>query len=675
MTESFDDMLRPRLSRRALLRAGSLAAPAALLLPGVCHAAGVAAGPAAAPGLRFIPIAGSRDDTVRVAPGYTSQVLMRWGDAMFPGAAACDTRTLMAGSLLRAGSAAAQERQFGYNCDAIAYFPLDRSGRRGLLCVNHEYTNDELLFPDRRGMGREGAQQLADWSRRYPEAARLEIAAHGVSVLEIEFVGETWRPRIGSRYARRVTGRTPIQLSGPARGNELLRTKSDPSGTRVLGTLANCAGGRTPWGTYLTAEENIDDYFGGFGSYCSSAGADSRVLAAHRRFPLLEAGYHGWEHTQPRFDVRFEPREALRFGWLVEIDPEEPSAPPAKRTALGRFSHESTACAVARDGRITVYMGDDDKFEYVFKFVTLGKWNRRERTANRDLLDHGVLYAARFDADGSGEWLPLVHGQGPLTVKAGFADPGEVVIRARAAADLLGATPMDRPEDVAVNPLTGRVYVAFTKNGDRTAKSQLADNHGRQVDRRVDAANPRPENEQGHILEILEDGDDAAALRFRWNIFMLAGDPRSPDSRFLTDAAALLPGRLGAQDTYYAGHVGAATPAPMACPDNLAFDPGGNLWILTDGTQPRGDNNGAFAVPVTGPERGNLRQFMSAPVGAEACGCEFTPDGETLFLSIQHPGEGGSVRKPTSHWPDGEGLPPRPSVIAVRRRGGGRVGG
>jgi secreted PhoX family phosphatase len=648
--------------------------PAAWLLPGVTRAAQSTVAGDGSRALTFTAIAGSRDDAVHLAPGYTSQVVMRWGDAMFPGAAECDTRTLIDGSLLRPGAAAAQERQFGYNCDAIAFFPLERSGRRGLLCVNHEYTNDELLFPDRRGMGREGAAQLAEWSRRYPEAARVEIAAHGVSVLEIELVGETWRPRIGSRHTRRVTGRTPMDISGPARGHALLRTNADPSGTRALGTLANCSGGRTPWGTYLTAEENIDDYFGGFHSYRSSAEADSRGLAAHHRFPLLEAGYHGWEHIEPRFDVRQEPREALRFGWMVEIDPEDPSAPIRKRTALGRFSHESAGCAVARDGRVTVYMGDDDKFEYVYKFVTRGKWNRRARAANRDLLDDGVLHVARFDADGTGAWLPLVQGQGPLTAKAGFADAGEVVVKARAAADLLGPTPMDRPEDVAVDPLTGRVYVAFTKNGDRTVESRMADNDGQPVDRRVDAANPRPENERGHILEIVEEGDDAAALRFRWNVFMLAGDPRAPDARYLTEAAALRPGRLGAQDTYYAGYAGTESPAPFACPDNLGFDPGGNLWIVTDGNQPRGDNNGAFAVPVQGPERGYLRQFMSAPVGAEVCGCEFAPDGETLFLSIQHPGEGGTLRKPTSDWPDGDGLPPRPSVIAIRKRGGGRVG-
>jgi secreted PhoX family phosphatase len=674
MTGSFDDVLRRRFSRREVLQAGALAAPAVLLRPGAAQA-GARGGDASRPGgLAFKSIAGSRDDRVHVAPGYSSHVVVRWGDALVKGAASLETGGLLGGSLLRSGAAAAQALQFGYNCDAIIFLPLDHSGRRGLLCVNHEYTNDELLFPDRVGLGREGDDRLAQWSLQFPEAAQFEIAAHGVSVLEIELKGDQWRPRMGSRYARRVTGRTPIEITGPARGHALMRTRADPSGTRVLGTLANCSGGRTPWGTYLTAEENIDDYFGGFHSYAANPAADARILSAHRRFALLEHAYHGWEHTEPRFDVRVEPTEALRFGWIVEIDPEDPAAPIRKRTALGRFSHESAACAVAKDRRVAVYMGDDDVFEYVFKFVTREKWNRRTRAANRDLLDAGVLYVARFDADGAGAWLPLVHGHGPLTAAAGFADQGEVMIKARDAADRAGGTRMDRPEDVAIDPLTGRVFIAFTKNGERTLDSASKTVHAQDVERRVDAANPRPENDYGHILEIHEDGDDAAARGFRWDVFLLAGDPQEAGARYLTDAAALKPGVVGSRDTYFAGYAGPEAPAPIACPDNLGFDPSGNLWIVTDGHQPRGSNNGTFAVPVRGPERGLLRQFMSAPVGAEVCGCEFTPDGETLFLSIQHPGEGGTLRTPRSDWPDGGGAPPRPSVIAIRRDGGGPVG-
>jgi hypothetical protein len=670
VTEPFESLLLRRLSRRDLLVVGLVGGSTAAWWPTPAPSAQPAAG-ARAP--TFQPIAGSRADAVRVPESYTSQVVVRWGDALEPGGASIDTTGLDRGALLERGSAALQERCFGYNCDAIGFFPLSRDGRSGALCVNNEYTNDELIFPRRVGLGREGAARLTEWSRSNPEAALLEIAAHGVSVLEIGLDAGEWHTR-GSRFSRRITGASPISITGPARGHALLRTKADPAGTRVLGTLANCAGGRTPWGTYLTAEENIDDYFGGYRSYRESAAADARVVRAMARWPLLELSHHGWEHTVERFDVRREPAEALRFGWIVEIDPLDPAALPKKRTALGRFSHEGASCAVAKDGRVAVYSGDDDKFEYLYKFVTRDRFDPRRREANRDLLDHGTLHVARFAADGTGEWLPLVHGQGPLTPQAGFADPGEVAIRARAAADLLGATPMDRPEDVEAGAGRGRVYVAFTKNDDRTLDSKSAPADGREVEHRVDAANPRPANGFGHVLEMIEDDEDVASRTFRWNVFLLAGDPQSPDARYLLDAAELVPGRLARGDTYFAGQPRRRELAPIGCPDNLGLDADGNLWIVTDGAQPRGDNNGAFAVPIEGPDRGLLRQFMSGPRGAEVCGCEFTPDGETLFLSVQHPGEGGTLERPVSDWPDGGGRPPRPSVVAIRKRGGGRVG-
>jgi secreted PhoX family phosphatase len=678
VNEPFASILSRRLTRRGLLCSGALLG-STLLLPGTGALADAPVGsapraPARPASLGFRPIAGSRTDTVVVPEGYDAQLLARWGESLFDGAPSLDIARLAGGCLLEPGAAAAQERQFGYNCDALVFFALARDGRRGLLCVNHEYSNDELMFPGRRGLAREGAAALAQWCRLHPEAARVALAAHGVTVLELERPDARWRVRRGSPLGRRITGSTPVELSGPARGHALLRTAADPGGTRVLGTLGNCAGGRTPWGTYLTAEENIDDYFGGFASWRDSGRADARLLEAHRRFPLLETSPHGWEHTEARFDVRATPAEALRFGWIVEIDPRDPAASPRKRSALGRFCHEGAASAVGRDGRVAVYSGDDDVFEYLYKFVTRDRWDATRPQANRDLLDNGVLHVARFDADGTGEWLALVHGQGPLTPRAGFVDAGEVAIRARAAADLVGATPMDRPEDVEVHPHTGRVYVAFTKNQDRVAAPRDREVNGRRIDVGVDAANPRPENAFGHVLEIEEEAGDAAARRFRWNVFLLAGDPAVSDARLLSDAATLRPGRLGSQDTYYAGATDAATLAPIGCPDNLGFDPQGNLWIVTDGAQPRGDHNGAFAVPVEGADRGRLVQFMSAPAGAEVCGCEFTPDGTTLFLAVQHPGEGGTLSEPVSDWPDGGGGPPRPSVIAIRRRDGGRVG-
>lgn len=668
MNETFASILQRRVSRRGVLQAGALLG-SALALP--AHA--VRSGDDALR-LTFRPITGSRADAVRVPDGYSAAVLVGWGDPLWRDASSLDTRGLARGALLEPGAAAAQERQFGYNCDAIAFFALDREGRRGLLCVNHEYTNDELMFPGRIGLGREGAAALTEWCRRHPEAARVSLAAHGASVLEVELQRGAWRVRRDSRYTRRVTGTTPIEMTGPARGHALLRTAADPTGTRVLGMLGNCAGGKTPWGTYLTAEENIQDYFGGYQAWRRDSTADAALRDAHRRFPLQQLSHHGWEHTTPRFDVGREPAEALRFGWIVEIDPREPAAPVRKRTALGRMAHEGATCAIARDGRVAVYTGDDKEFEYLYKFVTRDRCDLARPKANRDLLDHGTLHVARFAADGSGEWLPLVHGSGPLTARAGFADAGEVLIKARAAADLLGATPMDRPEDVEVHPRTGRVYVAFTKNPQRAAAPRRREFNGRLLDAGVDAANPRGANEFGHILEIEELGGDAAATRFRWNVFLLAGDPATTDARFLSEASRLRPGELAARDTYFAGAAAAAALAPIACPDNLGFDPAGHLWIVTDGAQPRGDNNGAFAVPVDGAERGQLRQFMSAPLGAEVCGCEFTPDGTTLFLSVQHPGDGGTLARPVSDWPDGGGRVPRPSVIAIRREDGGRVG-
>ncbi len=670
MTETFDAIVRRRYTRRDLLRAGAVAAPA-LLLPDVLLAAAPAAAGLA---LSFPPITGSTDDVVRVPPGYDAQVLLRWGDPLFPGAPALDPRGIAAGVLMQPGAAAAQRRQFGDNCDGLGFFPLQADGRRGLLCVNHEYTNDHLMFPGRREMGPDGNVR-GEWSRQHLEAVRVAMAAHGLSVVEIELVGESWRPRSGSRYTRRITADTPMEITGPARGHRLLRTRADRTGTRVLGTFANCSAGRTPWGTYLTSEENFQDYFGGLAALAAMPGVDPALLALHRRFPMHDGGsFHGWENLDPRFHLDRDPHEALRFGWMVEIDPRDPRAPGRKRTALGRMMHESAACTATRDGRAVVYLGDDDVFEYVYKFVSRGRIEPARGAANGALLDDGVLHVARFDADGAGEWLPLVHGQGPLVAANGFADAGEVSIKTRLAADRLGATPMDRPEDIAIHPSSGRIYVALTMNHQRTADARRGVLIGRDVAQGVDAANPRPANARGHIVEIIEDGEDAAAGRFRWNLFLLPGDPQASDARFLSSPADLQPGRIGSADTYYAGFTGPGQPAPMACPDNLGFDAAGHLWMVTDGAQPHGYNNGAFAVPVTGPERGYVRQFMSGPKGAEIAGCEFTPDGETLFLSVQHPGEGGTPAHPESHWPDGGDLPPRSSVIAIRKRGGGRVG-
>ena len=657
---SFDSILAARLTRRAVLgSAASLGLAACARIPTRADA-GVAPAP-------FRGIAPQKDDAFTIAAGYRYNVVARWGDSLVAGTPDFDTRRMVNNDWLTADAVDAQARQFGSNCDAVQYFPLERASR-GLLCVNHEYFSAELVFTGHRGAGMKPDERRR-WMEQHPHATKFMQTAHGVAVMELHRGRDGWSRDKSSRYTRRITALTPMEISGPARGHVLMRTRADPAGTRVFGTFANCAAGKTPWGTYLTAEENVDDYFSGSRSV-HGANPDAAWIAAMRRFPFRENSFYGWDYRDARFDLRQEPNEPLRFGWMVEIDPHDPHSPPRKRTSLGRFQHEGANTIVGKTGHVAAYMGDDEKFEYVYKFVTRERFDPKSPQANRDLLDHGTLYVARFDADGTGEWLPLVQGEnGPLNAAAGFADQGDVVIKARAAADLLGATPMDRPEDVEPSPLTGRIYVACTKSGERgESDTQWS---GREVDPTPNAANPRPDNRSGHIIEITEDGDDATATRFRWEVFLLAGDPAQ--GRYIVDARELVPGKLGSEDTYFAGYPNPADLARVHCPDNLGIDPSGRLWIVSDTDDSRWPNNGCFVVPTSGPQRGMLKQLASGPVGCEVCGCEFTPDGRTLFLSIQHPGEGGTLDHPHSHWPDGNGLPARASLLAVEREDGAPV--
>lgn len=608
------------LTRRALIKGGA-ALGLALAFPG---------------GLRAESrLSGHRGDGVLTAAGYDHDVILRWGDPLFPGTPALDPVAAAKGSLLQAlpGLAA---RWFGYNCDAVHFFPLDGSNDRGIACVNHEFTNEELFLPDLPPVDLRQAGELQAYVGRHPNVVPLTQAMHGVGIAVIARDRRgRWRHAMDPRYARRITASTPCEIAGPARGHALMRTPADPAGVMVLGTIANCAGGRTPWGTFLAAEENIQDYFGGGETLRD---ADPSIREAHRRLPTRNASAYGWEHVDPRFDLSRSPTEMLRFGWIVEINPYDPRSVPRKRTALGRFQHECAATAMTKDGRLAVYSGDDSRFEYVYKFVTRDKVHPTDPAANLELLDHGTLYVARFDDYGTGQWLPLVFGTGPLTEAHGFASQGDVVVKARAAADLLGATPMDRPEDIAPDAETGRVFVALTNNDERRATSTPGLWSGRELDLGPNAANPRGPNPYGHVIELLEDGADTGATRFSWRIFLAGGPDASGDS--------------------------------LGSPDNLDLGRNGDLWIVTDGDQPGGGNDGCFVVPVAGPNTGRARQVMSAPVGAEVCGCAFVPDGSALLLTIQHPGEGGTLTKPLSHWPGRPGEVPRPSLIALRREDG-----
>jgi secreted PhoX family phosphatase len=697
----FREIMERRLGRRGVLAGG---ASLLLTFPVSTFAAqAFPARPDAALSFRPVPIGGA--DTVDIAEGHRASVLLRWGDPLFEGVPALDTAALAepaASELLNSAAAGAlQARRFGYNCDFNAYFPLpdyaSGSPGHGLLATNHEYTDDDLMFagfPAYRRFSKDAAKAQAEVraliARTQGEIVRVQQAAHGASVAEIRRGGGRWSvDRSGARN-RRITASTPMEITGPAAGHPLLRTAEDPSGRRVLGMLGNCGGGKTPWGTMLTGEENIDAYFGNYGGLLDRAKQDPAarpVAAAHARMPLPSGqSIRGWELADARFDAARHPAEALRFGWCVEIDPYDPLSTPRKLTALGRFKHEGANTTVATSGQVAVYSGDDAEFEYLYKFVSAGRYDPAIGKVNRHLLEKGTLYAARFDADGRGRWLPLVFGHGPL-VPPEFADQGEVMIKARRAADLLGATPMDRPEDVEVNPRSGKVYAAMTKNAKRLGKGSRTA-QGRVVADGADAANPRTDgNANGQIVEITEDGGDAAAETFAWEIFILCGNPANPAGRLLAAATEVRP-PLGGGDSYFAGYADAARISPLGAPDNIAFDTAGNLWIATDGQKGgaggldlgRAVNDGLYAVATAGPERGRTLQFLSGPVDCEIAGPEFTPDDSTLFLSIQHPGEGGTLepgqgRPAASDWPDGKGLPPRPSVVAVTRsRGNGPVG-
>jgi hypothetical protein len=610
--DSLSAIIDRSLGRRAVL--GAAAGAGAMVIGGFSSSKAEAAH------LTFTPIQGGKSDRIEVPAGYDAYSLIAWGDPLFPA---------VPGFNFDAQTPERQARQFGYNNDFVGFLPIAGRSDRGLLVVNHEYTNPELMF--------------RNYNANNPTRAQvdIEINAHGLAIVEVlRGPDGRWIYLQDSVYNRRITGFTPMVMSGPAAGHPWLATREDPTGANVLGTLNNCAAGMTPWGTVLTCEENFNQYFGNFGAMAAN---DPRT-AAHRRYGMpTGASERKWERFHPRFDMGQEPNEAFRFGWVVEIDPLDPSWTPRKRTSLGRFKHEGATVMVGRNNRVAFYTGDDERFDYTYKFVSARSYDLLDRRANFDLLDEGILYVAKFNDNGSGEWIPLVWGQGPLTAANGFSSQADVLIKTRQAADLLGATKMDRPEDFEPSPVTGKLYLLLTNNTNRG----VGTNPG------PDAANPRANNRNGHIIEMIEAGSDPAATSFTWSIFILCGRPEDPS-------------------TYFAGYPKDRV-SPIGAPDNVVFDRDGVLWVATDGQENAiGLNDGLFALPAEGPERGYLRQFLSVPNGAELCGPEFTPDDRTLFIAIQHPGEGGTVERPISSWPDGR--EPRPAVAVVQHKRGARIG-
>lgn len=646
----FGDVLASVLDRRGVLRAGATLT----LVAGAAHALGGTA--IAAPGrpaqagsgrpvagLDYEPVASNSADEIRVPPGYNHNVVIRWGDPVLPDAPEYDFDNQ---------SAEAQALQFGYNCDFCGLVPLEPRGgnERFIMISNHEYTIEPLMFRD------------YDEENPTDEQIRIGLASHGASLVVVESDRRTREMtyQVDPQHNRRLTAASEFVFDGPAAGSDFLRTSADPEGTTVLGTLNNCAGGVTPWGTFLTAEENFNQYFANADQLPD---ATARERAERYGIPEGSSG-RKWERLEPRFDLADEPNEVNRFGWIVEVDPYDNTSVPVKHTALGRFKHEGATIALTKDGRAVAYLGDDEKFDYVYKFVSdepmMRGRSRRAREHNLKLLSSGTLYVARFTGnspeseidgsgelpsdgmfDGSGEWIPIARGSESL-VPGMTAD--EVYVFTRQAGDAVGATKMDRPEDVEPNPATGNLYIALTNNTDRGAEGE-AD---------ADEPNPRDENKHGHVIELVENGQDAAAVGFSWNILIVCGDPDDPS-------------------TYFGGFDKSEV-SPITSPDNLAFDGYGNLFISTDSTRALDNNDGLYGVALEGDQRGKLTLFASVPLGSEACGPIVTD--RFVMISPQHPGDtdDASIEDPASNWPDGGDSQPRPSVVNIFRDGGGRIG-
>jgi secreted PhoX family phosphatase len=651
------DMISAQVSRRGFLAgglgaaavgflagtSGSLLAPGrAGALSGALRAGSRLAAPPTGGLLGFSSVPTGFADTVVVPDGYVAEVLIPWG-----------TPILSGGPVWKKDGTntwGEQAQQVGMHHDGMHYFPMGRgpeASRRGLLVVNHEYIDMVLLY---------SKTELE--SPTLTEAmVKKALAAHGVTVIAIALVNGTWQP-VDAPYNRRITGETPMAFSGPVSASHPKLSTGVPT-TAPLGTLNNCAHGYTPWGTYLTCEENWNGYFGS-----ASAFTPTPDEAA---YGLSKDGFgYRWHQGMARFDLNAYRNEPNRFGYVVEINPWDPSSTPVKRTALGRFKHEGATCVESR-GRIVVYSGDDEDKEYLYKFVGNASW-RSLIARGMSPLDHGTLYVAKFHDDGSGEWRPLVHGEGPLTPANGFADQADVILKTRTAADLQGATPLDRPEWVTVHPRTGDVFVTLT-NG---TADIVPPNGG--------AVNARKPNPYGHIVRIMETRRDHTETSFRWDIFALAGDPLYANNPALAGT--------------YGGPVSPNVDESnmFSSPDGIWIDPTGRMWIQTDisnSAQRRAarghDRIGNNAMLAADPQTGEIRRFLTGPNGCEITGVITTPDQRTMFVNVQHPGEetaffgAGLPNKDNftavSSWPehDPQGRA-RSATLVIRKIDGGPVG-
>lgn len=616
-TPEFTQMAERGLSRRRFLGAtAALGAVTFFSMTPVSRSIAAALSPTASSLLGFKAVPASTADTIVVPEGYQVERLISWGDPLFADVAEFSNQ-------LNKNTAANQKRQFGDNNDGMSFFPVDQ--QTAILVVNNEYTNYELMF-EHQGKNMTAAD--VDYAQ----------AAHGVSIITLTKQAQGWRFDRNGRFNRRIDANTAMRISGPAQGHALLQTNADPKGEVALGTFNNCANGMTPWGTYLTCEENFNGYFG------SDAQVDLSPEFSRYGIAAEDAGY-SWYKFDSRFDLGKEPNEPNRFGWVVEIDPHNPSSIPVKRTALGRFKHENAELVIAEDGRVVVYLGDDERGEHIYRFVSRNKYSPTDQTANRDLLDDGELFVAKFNEDGSGEWLSLAYGQNGLTADNGFASQADILIHARLAATQVGATTMDRPEWVAVHPHEPMVFCTLTNNKNRGLKDNQP----------VGGPNPRAENHYGQIVRWVPSAGQHTAKDFQWDLFLMAGNPDIHGG------------------TLYAGSSNITTDNMFNSPDGIGFDQAGRLWIQSDGNYSNQDDfagQGNNQMLGADPKTGEVRRFLTGPVACEITGLAFTPDQKTLFIGVQHPGE----ERVPSNFPFGGDSVARSSVMVITRIDGGVIG-
>lgn len=609
----FEQVIERALSRRGFLKAGG-AVGATTFLSGVSM--GVAAASQSTTLMGFENIAISTEDSVTLPSGYSYDMLVQWGDPLFK-----NTKKFS-----QTNKAKDQLSQFGDNTDGMSLFHLPKKGggideNRAMMAVNSEYINKKFMHSHK-------GENLTD------DDVLKEIYAHGVNIFEVERKRDNWQVVVGAKNNRRLHGDAKeFTISGPLAGHELMKTKEDSTGSIVKGTLNNCGNGQTPWGTYLTCEENFNGYFG--------APEGTEFSKEQKAYGLSETGFdYNWWQSQERFNLAKHPNEPHRFGWIVEIDPMNPKAKAKKQTALGRFKHENVALTINHDGHAIAYMGDDERGEFIYKFVSKGKYIEGNQSHNMTLLDSGTLYAARFNDDETGDWMELSYGKNGLTKENGFASQEYILVFARLAARFVGATTMDRPEWVACHPSSSMVFCTLTNNKHRGVKESHP----------INKANPRVKNNFGQIIRWFPQNQDHTSAKFGWDLYAVAGNP------------ALF-------NDQYAGSDNITTENMFNSPDGLAFDNSGRLWIQTDGNykntgefEGQGNNQMLCGDPVTG----HIRRFMVGPRGCEITGITFSNDQRTVFIGIQHPNDA---------WPNAksDGVP-RSAVIAIKKDDGGIIG-